>query len=821
MELVFLVLLFILMVAALGSGFPVAFALPGAAILAVTLAGLAGDLLLGDSSAFFAQGDPSTWLSAGVTNFRGLYWDTNRDTLIAIPLFIFMGLMLQRSRIAEDLLVTMAQLFGSLRGGLGISVVLVGALLAATTGIVGATVVAMGLISLPAMLRNKYDPSLATGTICAAGTLGQIIPPSIVLIILADQLANAASQASSERKNLFRKVSGETPMPSHLDVVSTSAGEMFLGAILPGLVLVGLYILFILIRAQLKPTAAPPVHYEGQRLTPAFLLKITLSLIPPLILILAVLGSILLGIATVNQAGAIGAIGATIMAGWRLYPATSPRAFYPAALAILALIALFILAQAFNLNIRATSNGENQLGILLALGASAAFLAAVFWSGWRVLRTERTLHAVMEETARTTSMVFIILLGAAMLTAAFRAFGGEEIVRHALGGLPGGFWAKFFVVMLVMFLLGFFLDFIEIAVVVVPIVAPILLADPSANVTAVWLGVIIAINLQTSFLTPPFGFALFYLRGVAPSAVKTIHIYKGVAPFIALQLLGLILVGVLPPLVNYLPNRAQLTGDLSPPPRNPRLQSCIQEILLEELPQVKVETAALRQNLQERIQKSNPTNLPPELAERLQQSLSNIELGFAAPVALHAASSAYEEEAEHFRPLHKEARRLEEQLARLEGRRNAIEEQLSLLREAGNVGTGDTKIARLEQKLERIDVIRAQVQSSLPTIWPAAKDSFAARAQALKKAQLTFRRTLDGSYSDLQSLYKDLDKDLAAGNNPNLPTGLVTDLAGDLGALEAALRDTLGLRLQDRLPHRHALRIARCRAFPEDIALSF
>ena len=252
MELLFLAILILLMVIALSSGYPVAFSLPGAAILTIGAAALCGFLFAGDTSAFFIEGGPFQWLSAGVTNFRSLYWDVDRDTLIAVPLFIFMGIMLQRSKIAEDLLITMAQLFGPVPGGLGISVVLVGALLAATTGSVGATVIAMGLISLPAMLRNNYSKPLATGTICASGTLGQIIPPSVVLIILADQLAGATDQASTMRKAAYKEVTGEFSIPSVLDVTSTSAGEMFMGALVPGLVLVGLYISYILFVALFR-----------------------------------------------------------------------------------------------------------------------------------------------------------------------------------------------------------------------------------------------------------------------------------------------------------------------------------------------------------------------------------------------------------------------------------------------------------------------------------------------------------------------------------------------------------------------------------------
>ncbi|MCB2055128.1 MAG: TRAP transporter large permease subunit, partial [Geminicoccaceae bacterium] len=305
MEVLLLLILLLTMMAALGSGFPVAFALPGSAILTIGLGALLGLLMAGDTGAYFAHGGPLQWLTAGVTNFRGVYWEPDRDTLIAIPLFIFMGLMLQRSKIAEDLLIAMAQLFGPVPGGLGISVVFVGALLAATTGIVGATVVAMGLISLPAMLRNGYDTPLATGAIAASGTLGQIIPPSIVLIILADQLSSAVDQASTARTALYREATGEFAMPSEFAVASTSAGDMFMGAFVPGLVLVGLYMAFIFGVALVRPRAAPAVGREG-RFDLRFLGRILIILVPPLTLIFLVLGSIVAGVATVNQAGAIG-----------------------------------------------------------------------------------------------------------------------------------------------------------------------------------------------------------------------------------------------------------------------------------------------------------------------------------------------------------------------------------------------------------------------------------------------------------------------------------------------------------------------------------
>jgi tripartite ATP-independent transporter DctM subunit len=577
-ELLFLLILILLMVTALAVGFPVAFALPGSAILTIALAALCGYLFAGDVSAYFAQDGPIQWLSAGVTNFRSLYWLVERDTLIAIPLFIFMGIMLQRSKIAEDLLVAMAQLFGPIPGGLGISVVLVGALLAATTGIVGATVVAMGLISLPAMLRNNYSHSLATGTICASGTLGQIIPPSIVLIILADQLSNAVSQASTIRKAEYTAATGEFSMPSDLDVVSASTGEIFMGALIPGLILVGMYVVYILIYALINPKAAPPVPYEGhcdKKYDGKFAIRMFVALTPPLVLIISVLGSILSGIATVNQAGAIGSIGAMLMASYRL-TAGKKGSYWPILLAVIALAGIVLVSCINPVNIKnVKTTGDFIATVVITLCVIGLFVS-IFWSLIRIYKIQDTLTQVMAETAKMTSMVFIILIGAAMLTSAFRAFGGEELIKHFLTELPGGFWTQFIVVMLVIFLLGFFLDFIEIVVVVVPLVAPILLSNPEANITAVWFGVMVGLNLQTSFLTPPFGFALFYLRGVAPPTVKTMSIYKGVSAFILLQLLGLVITGCIPPLANYLPNRIQLTSENAPPPINPWLQYCIE-----------------------------------------------------------------------------------------------------------------------------------------------------------------------------------------------------------------------------------------------------
>ncbi|MCB1757603.1 MAG: TRAP transporter large permease subunit, partial [Gammaproteobacteria bacterium] len=362
MEIVFLIVLLLIMILALTSGFPVAFSLPGSAVLTIGLAALTGYLFEGDVSAYFAQDGPVEWLSAGVTNFRSLYWVVERDTLIAIPLFVFMGIMLQRSKVAEDLLVAMAQLFGPIPGGLGISVVFVGALLAATTGIVGATVIAMGLISLPAMLRNNYSKSLASGVICASGTLGQIIPPSIVLIILADQLSSAADQASTLRKQAYKAATGEFSLPSSLDVVSASAGDMFMGAFIPGLILVGLYMLYILITAIIKPGTAPPVPFDGAY-DRKFIKQVMLALLPPLALIFAVLGSIILGVATVNQAGAIGAVGAMIMGGYRLTEGKR-GAYYPAILAGISIVGILLVQSFYTVNIKNIVTDDDVRGLV-------------------------------------------------------------------------------------------------------------------------------------------------------------------------------------------------------------------------------------------------------------------------------------------------------------------------------------------------------------------------------------------------------------------------------------------------------------------------
>ncbi len=448
-------LLFVSVCLVLLSGYPVAFALAGTALIFSFIG-----ILTGTFDTAFLTALPNR-----------LYGIMKNMTLIAVPLFIFMGVMLEKSKVADKLLDTMALLFGSLRGGLGISVILVGMLLAASTGIVGATVVTMGLLSLPTMLKRGYDPAIATGAICASGTLGQIIPPSIILILLGDVLSSAYQQAQLDMGIFSPK--------------TVSVGDLFAGALFPGLLLVVLYILYLAIMAYLKPNLMPAIPESERDISKSELfIRILKALFPPLFLILAVLGSILGGLATPTEAASVGAIGAIVLA-----------------------------------------ISQRQL-------------------------TLKILQTVMRDTLRITSMVFLIFIGASLFSLVFRGFGGDDVIREILTDLPGGVVSAMFIVMLVMFLLGFILDFIEITFVMVPIVAPILF---TMGIDPVWLGIMFAINLQTSFLTPPFGFALFYLRGVAPKEIPTSAIYKGVMPFIAIQIFAMVLLVFWPGLATWLP----------------------------------------------------------------------------------------------------------------------------------------------------------------------------------------------------------------------------------------------------------------------------
>ena len=435
-------------------GFPVAFTLAGTSIL------------FGIVGMWFGVFDISNF-SALAGRYTG--YMTN-EVLVAVPLFIFMGVMLERSNIAEQLLTTMGKLFGNMRGGLGISVIIVGTLLAASTGIVGATVVTMGLISLPAMMRAGYDPKLACGTISASGTLGQIIPPSTVLIFMGDMIAGMHSQAQMSLGNFA---------PS-----AVSVGDLFAGAFLPGLLLVAMYIAYILFKAVVDPQSCPatPVPEDERKDLPR---EVVVALVPPLLLIIAVLGSILGGVATPTEASSVGAVGAILLATLR-----------------------------------------------------------------RRLSFTILKHTV-QSTAKITSMIFIILFGASVFSVVFRQMGGDDLVHEFLSNIPGGATGAMIAVMLTMFVLGFILDTFEIIFIVLPITAPTLLL---LGVDPIWMGVMIGVNLQTSFLTPPFGFALFYLRGVAPSSVTTGMIYKGAIPFVILQLIAIAILFIFPGIVTWLPN---------------------------------------------------------------------------------------------------------------------------------------------------------------------------------------------------------------------------------------------------------------------------
>jgi tripartite ATP-independent transporter DctM subunit len=509
-------------------GIPVAFALSGASLI---VAGIA--TLFGIFDVSFLSAIPSRIYGTAMYN----------EVLTAVPLFILMGVIMERSRVAEDLLVSMAKLSRRLPAGLGLSVTLVGALLAASTGIVGATVVAMGLLSLPTMLKMGYKPSLAAGSICAAGTLGQIIPPSIVLVFLGDQLSGAYMEAQREIGNF-------APDP-------VSVGDLFAGALIPGFGLALLYMTYQFIIGILRPQDCPaiPADAEGEEISRYELLG---ALVPPIVLIVAVLGSILAGIATPTEAAGVGAAGAMLLAGRRLAQGNSEKGVRPMpvlrGIATLAILGAFMLPVCRSLSdLRMTLDvitTWNAVFIAIAL-ASSAMLAAGIFASLAVLVRSRELDGILQGTMRVSTLAFVILIGATFLSLIFRSFGGDEIVTHLMEKIPGGAYGALIAVSVLVFVLGFFLDFIEIVFIIMPIVAPVIL---QSDIDPVWFGILIAINLQTSFLTPPFGFALFYLRGVAPPEVKTSDIYRGVIPFIGIQLLALALIFAFPALATWLPD---------------------------------------------------------------------------------------------------------------------------------------------------------------------------------------------------------------------------------------------------------------------------
>ena len=529
-------------------------------------------------------------------------------------------------------------------------------------------------------------------------------------------------------------------MPGEFRVGSTSAGDMFLGALLPGLVLVGLYMLYVFVYARLNPKAAPPVPFKGE-FDFKFWIKVIMVIIPPLALIFAVLGSILMGIATVNQAGSIGAIGATIMAGYRLHQGKKD-AYYPLLITVIALIPIFYISNNYNLNIKAIET-RNLTAILITGFFTLIFLIGIIWSFWRSYKVDNVLKEVVTETCVTTSMVFIILLGAAMLTSGFRAFGGEELVRDFLQDLPGGFWTQFIVVMIVIFLLGFFLDFIEIAVVVVPIIAPILLAETGANVSAIWLGVMIGVNLQTSFLTPPFGFALFYLKGVAPKFITTLNIWKGVVPFIVLQLIGLGIVGFYPSLVNYLPARTYLTSHVAPPPMNPKLQHCLQEYKFDIYNNDEQKITAAIKSFEQLV----PSDLPNDKLDIFEEHFENALGTFALVKKLQKTEEDYNLFAEDYRDLHFNVRKKQKKIRKIELK---IEKSKAEIR---NLEKDDlSEKNKIELRIEDYKLEIDEIAKQIPENWTSKNKEFEIIQKAKNTQTKRYKKNVDEAYDNLDQI---------------------------------------------------------------------
>lgn len=554
------------------SGFPVSFSIAGVAIVFAYLGWALGVMNI-------------NLLGALAQRVFGVMTNT---VLIAIPLFVLMGVVLERSRIAESLLDTMGRLFGQLRGGLGISVIIVGALLAASTGIVGATVIAMGMIALPTMLRTGYNPKLASGLVCTAGTLGQIIPPSTLLIILSDVMSSAYQQAQYEQ--------------GKFTVETISVGQLFSGALLPGLLLVGLYILYVLARGLIFPNDMPPAEPLSAEEKPSWRETIS-AVLPPMALIIAVLGSILGGVATPTEAASVGAVGAILLAGMRqaklnaigtinlrelvmpgvlfvlIYLGINagilriPEAMLVGMLALsayvlftkinatlwislgaLSLVSVIVLSGLDILTIRLTDTDSlHQVSLLDMLQITLTILGFVgILLSLRLMASSKMLGSAVGSTMTVSAMIFATIITASVFSLVFVGLGGEDHIAELLQSMPGGALGALLFCMILIFVLGFFLDFVEITVILLPLIAPVLIMmghDP------IWLGILIAINLQTSFLTPPFGFSLFYLRGAAPPEITTGQIYAGVVPFIVIQIIGMTLIAFLPIIATWLPDQ--------------------------------------------------------------------------------------------------------------------------------------------------------------------------------------------------------------------------------------------------------------------------
>lgn len=506
---VFLLGMMIALFAGILSGVPAMLAIAGVPLLTAVIGGMVGLFDLGFLNFFPAR----------------VYGVMSNPLLMAVPLFVLMGILLEKSRLAESMLEVLGRVLGGSTRGMALSVLAFSAIIAASTGIVGATVVMLVLISLPAMLEAGVPKRLATGIICASGTLGQIIPPSILLVLLGDQIGNTYLEAQQKAGNF-------APDP-------VSVGDLFAGALLPGLVLVALYALFIFIR--LRPPAGAPA--ARPRVASVGIGEVLSSFAPPLLLILAVLGSILAGIATTTEAAGLGAIGALMLAAYRGgLPGVQRNLVLLGVLAAFAFIALRLFSDA---------RSESAALGLLAAGLAVLLVLGVAVAAWR-LWFARLLQGAVLDTLRISGMVFGIVVAASLLALVFRGFGGDEIVSEAMAAMPGGEWGGIAAVMLIVFLLGFVLEAIEIIYIVVPLLGPPILGS---DISPIWFGVLLAMNLQTSFLTPPFGFALFYFRSTAPRDITTSDIYVGVAPFVVLQLVGLGLLIAFPALATWLPQQ--------------------------------------------------------------------------------------------------------------------------------------------------------------------------------------------------------------------------------------------------------------------------
>ena len=522
-EAIWLLLLGLSLLLAIMSGMPVMLAISGVPVLIGFIAAAFGHFDLSFFGAFPQR----------------VFGIMNNPLLIAVPLFVLMGILLERSKVAERMLLIMASFFGGSRSGLAYSVLIVSALIAASTGIIGATIVMLGMISLPALLKAGVSVRLSSGLICASGTLGQIIPPSIVLILLGDQISNAYIEAQQNVGNF-------APDP-------VSVGDLFAGALIPGLLLVALYAVYVFLHGKFiaEQSSAEQLQQQQSMAEPVSYAAITTTFLPPILLIVAVLGSILFGVATPTEAAAVGVAGTLLIAA-----ANSPNAKRATKLfALLGALAAFSLTLLVSLGFSridfSAAEVEFAPGSIIALLLSFCLLGALLNSAWRLYK-DAVLGSAIKHSISVSGMVFAIIIAASMLSLVFRGFDGDELVEQLLANIPGDKWGALLAVMLVIFLLGFILEFIEILFIVIPVVGPVLLA---MDFHPVWFAIMIAINLQTSFLTPPFGFALFYFRSVAPASISTVDIYRSVIPFVMIQILAMFILVAFPELVTWLPDQ--------------------------------------------------------------------------------------------------------------------------------------------------------------------------------------------------------------------------------------------------------------------------